>query len=120
MKIIKNPQTSDYAAICARPVIDLASLNETVSTVLADIKARGDEAVKEYEKKFDKAELSELLVSQEEIDAAMAQVDSEVIETLKEAELLRKLAINQIELINGIIKKCLLQCNMEQQKVILF
>ena len=83
MKIIKNPQTSDYAAICARPVIDLASLNETVSTVLADIKARGDEAVKEYERKFDKAELSALLVSQEEIDAAMKEVSAELLDAIR-------------------------------------
>ncbi|MCF0208217.1 MAG: histidinol dehydrogenase, partial [Bacteroidaceae bacterium] len=83
MKIIRYPQTSEYADICRRPVIDLASLNETVATVLADIKARGDAAVKEYEKKFDKAELSTLLVSKEEIAAAMNEVSAELLDAIR-------------------------------------
>ena len=83
MKIIRYPQTSEYADICRRPVIDLASLNETVATVLADIKARGDAAVKEYEKKFDKAELSTLLVSKEEIAAAMNGVSAELLDAIR-------------------------------------
>ena len=83
MEIIRNPKYNDFAEISKRPVIDLAALNETVTTVLSDIGARGDEAVKDYEKKFDKAELSDLLVSKAEIDAAMKEVAPERLEAIK-------------------------------------
>ena len=51
-----------------RPHLDVSCLNATVSTVLEDVKKRGDEAVKDYELKFDHASLSTIAVSQQEID----------------------------------------------------
>ena len=52
MKIYKNPSKDRWAEIIARPRLDLTKLNDTVATVLADVKARGDEAVKEYLRRF--------------------------------------------------------------------
>ena len=54
MQIIKYPLRSQWAEILARPVFDTSALNSTVSSVLDDIKERGDQAVFEYEEKFDK------------------------------------------------------------------
>ena len=45
MKIYKNPSKDRWAEIIARPRLDLTKLNDTVATGLADVKARGDEAV---------------------------------------------------------------------------
>ena len=70
MKIYKNPKREVWGEIVSRPRLDLTKLNETVSTVLNDIRQRGDEAVKEYELKFDKAELTNLAVSEAEMDEA--------------------------------------------------
>ena len=64
MKIYRNPKREVWGEIVARPRLDLTKLNETVSTVLNDIRQRGDEAVREYELKFDKAELTSLAVSE--------------------------------------------------------
>ena len=61
-----------------RPRLDLTKLNETVSAVLADIRQRGDEAVKEYELKFDKAALNELAVTEQEMDEAETLVSNEL------------------------------------------
>ena len=61
MKIYRYPAKEQWADIIARPRLDLSQLNATVASVLADVKKRGDEAVKEYEAKFDKAELSIIL-----------------------------------------------------------
>ena len=58
MKIYKYPEKELWGEIISRPRLNLQQLNETVSTVLADVKKRGDEAVKEYELKFDKEELA--------------------------------------------------------------
>lgn len=63
--------------------MDVSQLNETVSGILRDVKERGDEAVKQYEAKFDHVELDTLAVSGEEIDEAMQQVSDELIASLK-------------------------------------
>ena len=68
MKIYKYPKKELWGEIISRPRLDLTKLNETVSTVLADVKKRGDEAVKEYELKFDKAELASLAVTEQEME----------------------------------------------------
>ena len=70
MKIYRYPAKEQWADIIARPRLDLSQLNATVASVLADVKKRGDEAVKEYEAKFDKAELSSLAVTEQEMDEA--------------------------------------------------
>ncbi len=78
MRIYKNPTKQQWAEIVERPRLDLTKLNDTVATVLADVKARGDEAVREYEQKFDKATLSTLAVSEQEMDDAERQVSNEL------------------------------------------
>jgi len=49
-----------------------------VTTVLSDIRQRGDEAVREYERKFDQAELQALAVSEAEMDEAEKLVGNEL------------------------------------------
>lgn len=61
-----------------RPHKDAAELNSVVGGVLADIKKKGDEAVREYELKFDKVELQSLKVSDEEMAEAEALVSDEL------------------------------------------
>ena len=78
MKIFRYPKHEQWADIAARPRLDLTKLNETVSSVLADIRQRGDEAVREYELKFDKAELTSLAVSETEMDEAEKLVSNEL------------------------------------------
>ena len=78
MKIYKNPSKEQWAEIVERPRLDLTQLNATVATVLNDIKARGDEAVREYEQKFDKANLTDLAVTEAEMDEAEKLVSNEL------------------------------------------
>ena len=78
MKIYRYPKKEQWAEIVARPRLDLTKLNETVSTVLNDIRQRGDEAIREYELKFDKAILSNLAVTEQEMDEAEKLVSDEL------------------------------------------
>ena len=78
MKIYKYSTKEQWAEIVERPRLDLTKLNETVSLVLADVKARGDKAVKEYELKFDKADLQSLAVTEAEMDEAEKLVSNEL------------------------------------------
>lgn len=65
-----------------RPHKDAAELSAIVSGVLDDIKLRGDEAVKEYELKFDKVQLDSLKVTSEEIAEAERLVSKELKDAL--------------------------------------
>ncbi len=72
-------------------------VSSIVADIIADVRKRGDEALFEYCKKFDKAELSSLEVSAEEIEEAFSLVDGEFIETVKEAaENIRKFHQKQV------------------------
>ena len=82
MKIFKHPQPCEWADIVERPHMDVSSLGATVSAVLQDVKTRGDEAVKEYEEKFDHARLTDLAVSQDEMDEAERFVSADLKEAL--------------------------------------
>jgi len=67
INFIKYPPENQWDEILCRPVADCDSLQETVSAILDDVKRRGDCAVKEYCKKFDHVELTQLQVSEQEI-----------------------------------------------------
>ncbi len=70
MNIIRYPEKKDWQAIVERPHLDVSQLNQTVAAVLADVKKRGDDAVKGYELKFDHVDLSSLTVSEDEMEEA--------------------------------------------------
>lgn len=78
MNIYRYPDKELWGEIVARPRLDLTKLNETVASVLADVRQRGDEAVKAYEQKFDKVELESLAVTEEEMEEAEKQVSNEL------------------------------------------
>ena len=70
MNIIRYPKREDWAKIVERPHLDTSQLNETVASVLADVKKRGDDAVKGYELKFDHVDLAQLAVTEAEMNEA--------------------------------------------------
>ncbi len=82
MKTYKYPARGEWAEITARPHLDAEELTATVKGILDDIKTNGDEAVKRYEKKFDRAELHSLVVSQAETDEAVATIPAELYDAM--------------------------------------
>jgi len=83
MNIIKYPNRTDLEKIIQRPHLDISQLTATVTNVLNDIKSRGDEAVKEYESKFDHVELSSLAVTEQEIEEATQLISIELEESIR-------------------------------------
>ena len=57
----------------------------TVDAIIADVRARGDAALKEYALRFDHAELQSVLVTQQEIDEAFAAAEPRFVQTLRQA-----------------------------------
>ena len=83
MNIIRYPKREDWASITERPQLDTSTLNATVSTILGDIKANGDEAVRKYEEMFDHVRLDSLAVSENEIEEAWNSVPAELRQSIE-------------------------------------
>ena len=83
MNIIRYPARTEWQKIVERPHLDVSQLNETVASVLADVRQRGDEAVKGYELKFDHVDLLTLEVTKDEIAEAEKQVSKELKEAIQ-------------------------------------
>ena len=70
--------------IFARDNID-AGVADVVTEIIENVINNGDKALFEYSKRFDRADLSALEVTAEEIDEAIASVSPEFIEIIREA-----------------------------------
>ncbi len=57
-----------------------------VADIIQNVKENGDSALKEYTKKFDKAEIETIKVSEEEITAAYKKVDPKLLETIRKSK----------------------------------
>ena len=83
IKIYKYGELS-YDEIFAREE-EKFQVEDIVSQIISNVRKNGDKAVFEYCEKFDKASLSTLLVSEEEIEEAMAKTEPEFIKILEKA-----------------------------------
>lgn len=86
MKVIRYPERAEWTSLLERPHIDMTALYATVNTVLADVRTRGDQAVLDYEEKFDRVRLSSLQVTEAEMEAAEQLIPEELKDALQQAE----------------------------------
>ena len=81
MEILKYDKETANDLI-KRSQADISEVLNIVSDILKDVKENQDEAVKRYTAKFDKAELDDLQVSEDEIKEAYDNLDENLIEAL--------------------------------------
>ncbi|MFN0317791.1 MAG: histidinol dehydrogenase [Burkholderiales bacterium] len=65
---------------------DVARVRQTVEGVLADIEKRGDEAVREYSRKFDQWEPKDFRLSESEIQACVQQMSARDLDDIRFAQ----------------------------------
>lgn len=82
MTILRYPDRNQWTDICRRPQLDMSQLNNTVTTVLNDIRTRGDAAVREYEQRFDHVSLDSLAVSDKEIESARSMISQQLLDAI--------------------------------------
>ncbi len=82
MQIIKYPKKSEWNRLLKRPALESISLEASVTNILHQVKASGDEALKRFSTIFDKVSVDELLVSKDEMDAAVATVSDELMDAI--------------------------------------
>ena len=83
IQILKYGEVSN-SEIFAR-VIPTMQVSDIVADIIQKVRAEGDAALYYYCEKFDHAKLDSLIVSEEEMQEAMAQVDPEFIRVLRKA-----------------------------------
>ena len=81
MNVYEYPTHQELDSLLSRPAHDASHLTATVSAVLEDVRLHGDQAVIKYEKQFDHAELTDLAVT----EAEMEEAERLVPEDLKQA-----------------------------------
>ncbi|MFO7368696.1 MAG: histidinol dehydrogenase [Bacteroidales bacterium] len=85
MKIIRYPSKDTWTELLSRPALNNRSVDAIVQPVLDDVRKRGDEALIEYTRKFDKVDLQDLRVGVEEFLEASKLVDNELKQAIEMA-----------------------------------
>jgi histidinol dehydrogenase len=70
MQNYNNPSRSQWESILKRPTATFDDVESVVVEVFNAVKASGDQALKEYTKKFDRTEIDDLEVSSQELTTA--------------------------------------------------
>ncbi len=83
MKIL-NYEETDKSTLFLRKLED-SGVGETVSEIIRNVAQNGDEALYAYAKKFDRAELTSLEVTLDEMDAALASIPAELLAAMQTA-----------------------------------
>lgn len=84
---IFSSKTKTYQDVFQRVEEETADLvvEKQVLEIINEVKLRGDQALKEYTYRFDGVEVDSLLVTENEIDQAIAAVDSNLLNVIEEA-----------------------------------
>lgn len=83
IKIMKYSEISkDEIFARTEPAVDVSGI---VTAIIANVRKNGDSALYEYCRKFDKANLNSLLVTEEEIEEAVNLVEPRFLEILEKA-----------------------------------
>ena len=85
MKVYQHPSIAQWSEITARPVADYSSLDKSVRKILQKVKEKGDKAVRKFTKEFDGIALKKLIVTENEIQQAIASLDDELKKAIGQA-----------------------------------
>ncbi|MDM1326531.1 histidinol dehydrogenase [Myroides odoratimimus] len=78
MITVYKPAREEWIGLTKRPIITTESLNESISTVLKQVKERGDQAIQNYASLFDGVQLTNFRVSRQEIEEAATLVNQDI------------------------------------------
>jgi histidinol dehydrogenase len=75
MQLYKYPAKSEWPELIRRPVMETDSLEQSVKSILREVKENGDAALRKFTKQFDKADVPEPAVHADEFMAAQTALD---------------------------------------------
>ena len=86
MKVYKNIQREELDKVLSRPTIETKDLEDIVDGIIEKVKEGGDQALFEFNQKFDKVKVDALQVSRSEIENACNLIDPKLKEAIKTAK----------------------------------
>lgn len=87
MKIIEYPDKNLLVEVLKRPVITNKKLDKIVLKIIDKVRKKGDSAILELTKKFDKVKLSELIISESSINESEKLLSTELKNAIRIAAL---------------------------------
>ncbi|AEW00752.1 histidinol dehydrogenase [Niastella koreensis] len=78
MQVYQYPERNNWKALLQRPVMNNTALEGSVKNILQEVKQQGDAAVKKFTRQFDKAAISNMVVSEDEFNTAQEQLDAKL------------------------------------------
>ncbi|MGM9835621.1 MAG: histidinol dehydrogenase [Muribaculaceae bacterium] len=106
MTTIKYPARSRWQQLMTRAALNTDELQAVVGDIIAEVRSRGDEALRDYARRFDGVELSDLRVSEAEIAEAAQLVSDELkqaiamaaanIERFHSAQVMQPIAVETV------------------------
>ncbi len=82
MKILLNPSPEKWQKQLARPEMQTKKIKKIIKPIFKKVAQTGDKALRMFAQEFDHVQLDSLLASQEEIQAAAAQLSPKLIEAI--------------------------------------
>lgn len=86
MKIYRYPTKNTWNELVKRPVFEQEEISELVAGVFNEVQNNGDNALKKFNKQFDKAETATVCVSDEEIENAENQISDDLKIAIQQAK----------------------------------
>ncbi|ROI05757.1 histidinol dehydrogenase [Chryseobacterium sp. G0240] len=86
MKIYRYPTQDTWADLIKRPVLKQEEISGLITEIFQEVDKNGDQALIEFNKKFDKAETGSIVVSSSEIDSAESQISEDLKQAIRQAK----------------------------------
>lgn len=86
MKINKYPKKESWLELVKRPVLKREQLTELITDIFDEVEKNGDQALIDFNKKFDRAEVKNIKVSEEEIENSENVIREELKLAIQQAK----------------------------------
>lgn len=86
MKINKYPSKQTWSEFVKRPIIKREEITEIIAEFFSKVKENGDQALIDFNKKFDKAESKNIKASEEEIEISENLLSKELKKAIQQAK----------------------------------
>lgn len=97
MQISKYPQKNEWSELIKRPILKKEKLSEIIVDIFNQVEEKGEQALLEFNKKFDGTEVKNIRVSKEEIENAEQLLSRELKNAINQAkENITKFHVSQI------------------------
>lgn len=78
MKRFNQPDPKEWPNMCTRPMLERQELEATVRAIFAEVRQKGDQALKMYTARFDSVKLESVLVRKAEIEQAASSIEPQL------------------------------------------